>query len=399
MQEIALYALRNVAGLLVQIVPCATLCFLPFVDRIAVGRRRMAAAIAGVLVVALVPFVAVGSLELPAPLAPWRYVLQNVVFLATLAVLLGLYVRGVDAAPQQKVFVFCLVMCYGYFVTQLTDQTGVLLDLDGDGHMYAPTSLAVLLVFNAVGFPLMSRLMGHVRKLLGSPLEPRTWGRMAAVPCAIVAVLYLVTYLPASSNQLSAETMSFLRTLACVLLGVFFMWWMLRAMAEACESSTRAAELRQALVDHERRGRELEAQLAAERERAERLRESAAPERAAQTEDPESPVVLSSPTQAVSVRPADVLFAESLNRARILHLVSGESLQINTSLAQIAGQLPDDRFVYCHRSVVVNLDHVASLTPTEAVLRGGVRIPVSRRRFSELSAALEERRRSRRGRA
>ena len=102
-------------------------------------------------------------------------------------------------------------------------------------------------------------------------------------------------------------------------------------------------------------------------------------------------MVLATSTQAVSFLPSDVVYAESLNRVRIVHLAGGESVQIGTTLAQIAAHLPSDRFVYCHRSIVVNLDFALSLDADELTLRGGAKVPVSRRRLPELRDALAAR--------
>lgn len=59
--------------------------------------------------------------------------------------------------------------------------------------------------------------------------------------------------------------------------------------------------------------------------------------------------------------------------------------------AAIFEALPADRFAYCHRSVVVNLDHVRGLSSERLVLDDGTALPVSRRRYVEVRDALEAR--------
>ena len=83
-------------------------------------------------------------------------------------------------------------------------------------------------------------------------------------------------------------------------------------------------------------------------------------------------------------------YAESLNRVRIVHLKTGESFQINMTLAQIAEALPPQQFLYCHRSVVVNLNCVKSVNSTELTLRDGTVLPMSRRRYQDFKAAAAE---------
>lgn len=75
---------------------------------------------------------------------------------------------------------------------------------------------------------------------------------------------------------------------------------------------------------------------------------------------------------------------ESLKRERIVHLVSGESIHLSASLEQIAQELPSEQFVYCHRSIVVNLERVRSLATGELTLDDGTKLPVSRRRQAQL---------------
>lgn len=86
----------------------------------------------------------------------------------------------------------------------------------------------------------------------------------------------------------------------------------------------------------------------------------------------------------MSLRPADILYIESLNRMRHIHLTSGEDIIVSMSLAGILDLLPEDRFAHCHRSVVVNLAHVRSISPTEIELVNGMRVDASRRRVPEL---------------
>lgn len=75
---------------------------------------------------------------------------------------------------------------------------------------------------------------------------------------------------------------------------------------------------------------------------------------------------------------------ESLQRERIVHLASGEAIHLSASLEQIARELPAEQFVYCHRSIVVNLERVRSLATGELTLDDGTKLPVSRRRQAQL---------------
>ena len=64
-------------------------------------------------------------------------------------------------------------------------------------------------------------------------------------------------------------------------------------------------------------------------------------------------------------------------------------MRLNMPLRQIAEALPRNRFVYCHRSIVVNLEHVRSVSAAEITLDNGSTLPVSRRRLADLREALD----------
>lgn len=94
-------ALRSIAGFLVQIVPCAALCLMPFVGRLRGGRRAYALA-AVICAAMLVPFVAASTMLLGDEFYHERLFAQNAVFLATVAALGALYVRRVDAPLPRR---------------------------------------------------------------------------------------------------------------------------------------------------------------------------------------------------------------------------------------------------------------------------------------------------------
>lgn len=108
----------------------------------------------------------------------------------------------------------------------------------------------------------------------------------------------------------------------------------------------------------------------------------------AAAEQRERPIIVSTATQATSFFASNVRYVESLKRERIVHLVEGEPIHLSASLEQVARELPEGQFVYCHRSIVVNLECVRSLTTGELVLDDGTHLPVSRRRQVQLRELL-----------
>ena len=137
--------IRNIIGLLAQIVPCATLCLVPFRGRLRTGTRRAWLKAGAIVAVGLVPFLLVATMPVPDATYFWvlvRKTCQNLVFLAIVVALLVLYAREVDADRSHKAFAFSLVALYGFLVTFTTSNASALLRLDegSDGFMYRPAS-------------------------------------------------------------------------------------------------------------------------------------------------------------------------------------------------------------------------------------------------------------------
>ena len=236
----------------------------------------------------------------------------------------------------------------------------------------------MLALTSAVFFGAMAAIMRSVRRSLAARLADSTWWHMTALLLTIVGTLLVGAWLPPLDYADIYFTLCFVIAIDCVAL----VGWLLRTIRTASEQAERQATLEEALRLREHAHNELAVELARARERVAEL------ERQDVSDPEELPVVLSTPTQAVSFLPDDVTYVDSLNRVRAIHFADNESIQMNMTLAQIAEALPAGRFAYCHRSVVVNLRHVRAVGASELTLDDGTTLPVSRRRLSELREAL-----------
>lgn len=223
-------ALRSIAGFLVQMVPCAALCLIPFAGRLRDERRTYAMA-AGIVAVALVPFVAVSTLMIADDQYFLRNTAQNIVFLATVAALGALYVRRVSAPAAQKVFVISLVMCYGYFVNVVYRITSDLLALPYDDFKYYPERLLIMAIANAALFVPMAYLMRYTRRVFDAPVSTRTWWHMAALPAILIVTFLVGGVLP----PLPAEQLFYSLRYAMSAMAIVLLWWALRAVRDASE--------------------------------------------------------------------------------------------------------------------------------------------------------------------
>ena len=84
---------------------------------------------------------------------------------------------------------------------------------------------------------------------------------------------------------------------------------------------------------------------------------------------------------------SDILYCEVLGRKIFIHKKDGIVLDYYDRLEDLE-QRVDSRFFKCHRSYLVNLDHVGGCQEGQVLLSQGERIPVSRLRERELTQAL-----------
>ena len=84
---------------------------------------------------------------------------------------------------------------------------------------------------------------------------------------------------------------------------------------------------------------------------------------------------------------SDVVYCEVLGRKVYLHKADGTVTGYYDRLEQLERRM-DGRFFRCHRSYLVNLDHVRGCQAGQVLLSQGERIPVSRLRERDLTGAL-----------
>jgi DNA-binding LytR/AlgR family response regulator len=69
-----------------------------------------------------------------------------------------------------------------------------------------------------------------------------------------------------------------------------------------------------------------------------------------------------------------------MGRKLSIHLTNEEIVSFNRPLKEIAPELlADERFSYCHNSIIVNMDQVENLRDKDVILKTGSAVPISRR--------------------
>jgi len=92
---------------------------------------------------------------------------------------------------------------------------------------------------------------------------------------------------------------------------------------------------------------------------------------------PEETLHIMSRGQNITLRHADIVYIDSYNHALCFHMRDGHKYTSYGRLDEIQLQLAAGLFVRCHKSFIVNLIHVSSLT-REGFHIGNTLIPISR---------------------
>ena len=82
-----------------------------------------------------------------------------------------------------------------------------------------------------------------------------------------------------------------------------------------------------------------------------------------------------------------ILYAETYGRGIRIVLQDGQ-LESRLKISELAAMLPSSQYVFCHRTILVNLDFVTGIRYCEIELQGGIRLPISKYRLSDLRAQL-----------
>lgn len=101
----------------------------------------------------------------------------------------------------------------------------------------------------------------------------------------------------------------------------------------------------------------------------------------------ESRFVIGQRTGTAVVHADDLQYCEVRGRRLFLNMRDGRTLTFNGKMEVFAAQA-DRRFFRCHRSYLVNMDHVAGFGDGQILLCSGERIPLSRLREMDFRQAL-----------
>lgn len=236
------------AGFLIQILPCAFYCLYPFWDNFRFSRKGILVSAMLLLVLLDILFVWLGLFP-PGTLLPHAAFLSELTFYLSLAALLCIYLFFIHAAVFHKLFVFFIVMSYGFFVTECVS---LLCDAfpywSEANYIYSPHSISFQLFFHGILLYPMLRLMRHIRRAFQSPVSKGMWKKLTLVPAGFIVLMCFTYRLPLYANTPDYITLE-LVTKATELFMLFLYYWIFRVMEQTQEQAKEHSRL-EAMVNN-----------------------------------------------------------------------------------------------------------------------------------------------------
>ena len=87
------------------------------------------------------------------------------------------------------------------------------------------------------------------------------------------------------------------------------------------------------------------------------------------------------------ILPSDLIYAETWERGVRLVLKDGRE-ETGLKISELSAMLPERQFVFCHRTILVNLAFIQSIRYCELELRSGATLPISKYRQTEIRKQL-----------
>lgn len=216
--------LQCVCGFLLQLLPCAFFCLYPFQDNFRYPRKKVLIVFTGLLTVMTVLFAWV-YIRLQVPTAGDVIKLPlEIIFLTTIALFLLLYKFCIDARTIRKLFIFVMVMNYGFFVSWTTSYLIKLFFRSYKDYLYSPRTLLFQLLLNGILFCPMLDLMRYMKKALGSHISDKKWRNLTLLPAVFVLILLVFYELPYTTVMSASFILELFSKAMVILLFVFCYW-------------------------------------------------------------------------------------------------------------------------------------------------------------------------------
>lgn len=101
-------------------------------------------------------------------------------------------------------------------------------------------------------------------------------------------------------------------------------------------------------------------------------------------------IYLKTPKSDVKLDIDNIVYFEKFKHNIEIMTVSDEVFNIRKTLSELFDMINDERFIYAHKSAVVNLKYINKITPTDVILENNRKIPISRRNYKTIKLAFSK---------
>lgn len=206
-------ALRYICGFFIQICPYAFFCLYPFWDRFCINRKKVIIIALSVLTVLAIPFSLIGQFNIGGN---YEELFCNIIFYVAVIFFLALYLKAIRTSIAEKLFVFFLVMSYGFLITRIMSFLSLTFDLQTDKFMYPPIVLLMTLGINLLAAKPIMALMDRVRIMSNAKIEARIWRVLCVIP-----VLFMLIASAAYFSELISTDNDILISIYSILFTIF----------------------------------------------------------------------------------------------------------------------------------------------------------------------------------
>ena len=101
-------------------------------------------------------------------------------------------------------------------------------------------------------------------------------------------------------------------------------------------------------------------------------------------EEKNSTLILETSKKIIKLDYNDIYYCIMFSPYIDIH-TSLEKITIRKKISEIEKALPSEYFVRCHRSYIVNISHIKSITKNNVLLENGVKVPIIRSKYKEVN--------------
>ena len=95
-------------------------------------------------------------------------------------------------------------------------------------------------------------------------------------------------------------------------------------------------------------------------------------------------MILETPKKYIKLNCNEIHYCIMISPYIDIH-TSSEKITVRKKISELEREIPSKYFIRCHRSYIVNLKYVKSITKDSVVLESGIRIPISRGRYKDIN--------------